>query len=318
MTNTPYTVTGVAPIQIYPAGLQSAVTLLNTGRETIYVTSMNSAQNGYPLTAGNSYSWRADTPLYAYVVGGVSSTMLVVDTGDVLPMGAVGINGPVASLNTYTYLGQYQFNAPIGPLSLAGYASIILVPINFGVAGFDVGILWGNDGINFYDVGDGAGWNTTSVGGVYITSVKAGLAQFAVTNSGGSNVFFNVYASANPIPGSYFNSANPAVAPFEAQKTYVTNALAAGTGQTIQVASLAGQAHVTFTTAGVATNTNNGLIVEFNDGAGRLIDRHVMFDPNPFQAATYDVVFPRRAVQVQVTNFTAVVQTVTVSVTYDT
>ena len=73
--STTYTIrNGVA---IFPAALQTACTLKNTGDNAIYVDSSNipNAASGFPLGAGSAMVWDANRPLYAY--SELGSTLLV-------------------------------------------------------------------------------------------------------------------------------------------------------------------------------------------------------------------------------------------------
>lgn len=66
-------------VAIFPAALQTACTLKNTGDNVVYVDSANipDGASGFPLGAGSSMVWDANRPLYAY--SELGSTLLLSD-----------------------------------------------------------------------------------------------------------------------------------------------------------------------------------------------------------------------------------------------
>src|SRR5665647_307202 len=75
-----YTIPSTTPVQIFPAGLQTSVSVVNTGANMVYLSSIANAYQGFPLAGGNAVPWEAKHPLYAYAANGAPTTLFVTDS----------------------------------------------------------------------------------------------------------------------------------------------------------------------------------------------------------------------------------------------
>lgn len=79
------------PTPIYPAALQTAITIKNTGTETVYLSPspIPSLGVGLALGVGSSIIWDAKNPLYAYATAGILT--IVENSGNLFDAQAIAV-----------------------------------------------------------------------------------------------------------------------------------------------------------------------------------------------------------------------------------
>jgi len=330
-----YPVSDTNPISIDPAGLGIRKTVFNIGTNTVYLTENPIGSNGFPLTAGNSLGWEPKTPLYAYVVAGAPTSVIVTDTAIVQPQNditaTVGGNVNAAVTGNVTSLGAFDFLENVGVAASSGTATITssvldvstYQALRLSYFGTDytnyltayqeeVLIEWYQDisGSNFVRAelvsfismtnSAGRGWYDIPVQAPYVKLTMTGISPDP--GIGFYTRFLAVYGSQNNLNRTYFSGGTSDATHTETLSTALTTINLATSATTWWYPThYSGPAKLLVYPSATATNA---LYIEVS-GYARSAAFAWQFNPTAYVAQTFDFIAPRYPVKVRIQNGSA-------------
>lgn len=320
MANSSYTVNATEPISIYPAGQQDAVTILNNGANTVYLSEVASAANAWPLGAGNSMQWNAHTPLYASVSSSAApTTLLVSDNGNLLPVSNVGINGPIATVNSSELLYN-SFLARNTLATLTGLSKYSTLVIKITPSNVD-GYLFGN-GAFIYTWQDATGNTIVRDSVTYdqgnanyftlIIHVKSDALSFGWQSAYYNFTSITVTGLTATLPESYVMPADVGIATpirYGTAVTYGPGTLATGTALIWKPPMIAGDAMLSLSFDGTS-NSSLGVFLRYlvdalGNGATATVWRTRIFSSDIYSLVNYPIIIARNTGEIQLTNYAA-------------
>lgn len=336
-----FTVASAQPIAIYPAGLQQSVTVLNNGTATVYLGETASGTNGYPVAAGNSVQWNPSTPLYAYVVAGTSTELLINDAGTALPSANVGITGTVTAdvTGTVNVVSDLVLLATVtGPASAAtavldvrGYSSVVVMadagPCPTGTAVGEIQVAWRTAavGLNRYNIARIMTGVSNSSTMTETLSVRAGFLTVSFAYVPGSlnpwdSWSIRVFGSTAPLPESYqqagMNRSGTVALKHESLSPGLTPA---GAGSAAQYpGTIAGPATMTVRMGNV-TNTGAGILCTLQTvgPSSRTIWARTVFSAEPYIAYNDRISLPLEPLVFTINNQTGIAQDMVATLTME-
>lgn len=320
MSGQTYTVGSNAPIQIFPAGQQGALTVRNSGSVTVYLSSVNTLSGGYPIEPNTQQGWNPGVPLYAYTASG-EATILVFDGVSIIPSNTIEVASPVVAGSDFVHLGTVTGALGSGPVfDVRPYASVTIVLASTVSGGGQAraGITWesGQAGLS-WGLGSDAIEATRPGRSVAQLLVKGPTLRVAPP---GDNTFVYVFASARAIPRETYQTYPEVEDPRAIEANYSTmNSLYIPVGETrgIRPPSRSGNALLSVLTS-TPTNSGSGLhIMIKNTTIGTTLYRDVVYSASNYTPARIPFIAPRTPIDIVFYNTSGWVQDLIIGLVWE-